>query len=195
MGISQLFGMEPEDNIRELVWEAPNEETITRIKKEISKILAKKLYYYYIICGVAGFVSILMPIGMFRQGFELKSLFTTLATFAICGLGIYFIIKKIIPKKKLIISNFREGLYEVCEIDPTQLSLRIMRDGKETQHGSIKYLKPDSTRASLDVEFMPHDVKTFHKKRKELTRVQIIRIADCEEIYGFLYFERKGFFY
>ena len=119
----------------------------------------------------------------------------TLATIAICGFGIYYIVKKIIPKKKIIINNFKEGLYEVTDIDPTMLSLRISRDGKETAYGSVKYLKPDNTKATLTVEFMPYDVKTYNKKRKEVSKVQIVRIANCEEIYGLLYFERKGFFY
>ena len=193
MSISQLFGIDPENNMRELVWGAPDEETTIRIKKEISKILTKKLYYYYIICGIAGIIGVLLPIGAFKQGFGLKPLLMTLATIAICGFGIYYIIKKIIPKKKNIINNFKNGMYEVCEIDPTLLSLRIMRDGKETTYGNIKYLKPDGTRASLDVEFMQKDVKTYHKKRKEVSKVQVIKIADCEEIYGLLYFKRKDF--
>ena len=175
----------------------PTQEEREYVSKKLTKIIRKRVTMLTTVCGVLALMVVLLIIGCFsdQQGFEMKKLITILlSTIACCG-GIWYTIKFKIPENKLIYQNFKNGKFHILTVEPKQVILRIMRDGKENQHGIIEYVGTDGRKISIATTFLHDEVRVYSKNRKELVKAQAIQIEGCKDAYGLLYFQKKGFFY
>ena len=184
------------DNLTPLESMPPTEEEIRRITKEIGAVIRKKVVMQYLICIIAGILIICLPIGYIKTGtFDFKSIMVMIATILACVGAIAYIVMATLPRKKLIYNNFKAGLYSIYNVNPSQMYLRTVREGKENQYGKVEFINQGGAKETMSVLFLANDVHTYNKNKKELVKVQVIKVDSSEEIYGLMYFARRGYFY
>ena len=196
MGLLDNLSKIGNNNLLPLEFVQPSEEDLIRIKKDLTSVLRKKIFLQYMICIIAGMLAIGLPIGCFRNAtWDFKTIIITIITVQVCLGGIGYVVMVSIPKHKRIYNNFKKGLFGVFTVEPHQIYLRTVHEGKENQYGQIEYMGADGKKGTMSALFLAHDVRIYHKNKKELLKVQAVRIEGCKEIYGLMYFGKKGFFY
>ena len=185
-----------DSNLSPLEFNEPTQDELNRIKKEIGAVVRKKITTQILICIIAGILVICLPIGYIKTGtFDFKSIMVMIATILVCIAAIAYIVMAVLPRKRLIYNNFKAGLFSVLTVNPSQMYLKSVREGKENQYGQVEYINESGSKGTMSVLFLANDVHTYNKNKKDLVKVQVIKIDSSEEVYGLMYFARRGYFY